>query len=50
MELILVVELEKDNSFTVYRRLQELVWMRNSIIKVDYKYTPWHRVGGNLLW
>jgi hypothetical protein len=52
MEFILSVLLmgieEKD--FLVYRQFSECVQCRNSIIIVDYKWTPWFRKEGNLLW
>jgi hypothetical protein len=37
--------------FQVSRRLQPSDQRaRDSILTLDYKYTPWPRCGGNLLW
>ena len=39
------------NVFEVSRALiPEDQWFRDSVLKLDYKYTPWPRHKGNLLW
>lgn len=53
MELLLEVDTEPDGTFEVYRRITESVDLfdaMNSVLVVDYKYTPWVRREGNLLW
>lgn len=40
-----------DDTFIVHRRIRKVpVNMLNSVIKIDYEYRPWPRVGDNLLW
>lgn len=50
MELSLGILLGKDSTFTVYQKFIECIDCKNSILIVDYKYTPWVREKGNLLW
>lgn len=53
MELLLEVDTEPDETFTVFRRITEsadLFDAMNSVLIVDYKYAPWIRREGNLLW
>lgn len=50
MEIYLWVDFKTDNSFIVHRQLREDPQWRDSILKLDYKYTPWIRKEGNLLW
>lgn len=49
--LTLAVIMNKDNTFMIYRRLHEHdTRLTDSILVIDYRYTPWFRKGGNLLW
>lgn len=50
MELLLAVLTNSDGSFKVYRKISLPVELTNSVITVDYNYTPWPRYNGNLLW
>lgn len=50
-ELVLFVDTAPDGTFDVYSKVVPLeVTLMGSVIIVDYKYTPWPRYEGNLLW
>lgn len=56
VEIGLFVNFKKDGSFQIYSKIRPYTRQSNgacledSVITVDYNYTPWPRKGGNLLW
>jgi hypothetical protein len=50
MEIVLVVDVQRDGTFEVYRRIEFPAILTNSVLVVDYDYQPWPTRGENLLW
>lgn len=51
MELYLWVAANADKTFEVHRAFYPSdQFARDSVLKLDYNYTPWIRENGNLLW
>lgn len=51
MEICLLIDVHPDNTFKVMRWWYgPEIAAKESILTLDYKYTPWPRYAGNLLW
>jgi hypothetical protein len=51
-ELVLITDYyNSTKTYEVYSRLIDAEQaVKDSVLKLDYNYTPWSRCGGNLLW
>ena len=51
LEIALMVSYEETNAFWVHRNFYDPEQsLKDSILLLDYNYTPWPRCGGDLLW
>jgi hypothetical protein len=51
MELYLWVAIDLDKTFEIHRQLYNSnQGLEDSVLKLDYKFLPWPRYNGNLLW